>query len=81
MNWIFDRLSKKLLTLGELVRNRDLFHIWAVQNIFQPRLLEEVLVRLTEQTENVIIILDNAEKSKCLNSGSDFSILLLMKIK
>jgi len=53
---------------GELVRNRDLFHIWAVQNIFQPRLLEEVLVRLTEQTENVIVILDNAQKSKCLNS-------------
>jgi len=62
---------------GELVRNRDLFHIWAVQNIFQPRLLEEVLIRLTEQTENVIVILDNAAKSKCINS--DLSIDMSMK--
>ena len=62
---------------GELVRNRDLFHIWAVQNIFQPRLLEEVLMRLTEQTKNVIVILDNAAESKCINS--DLSLEMSMK--
>ena len=47
---------------GALIRNRDLFHIWAIRNIFQPRLLEEVLIKLTEQTENVIKILQNAEQ-------------------
>lgn len=62
---------------GELVRNRDMFHIWAIQNIFQPRLLEEVLMRLTEQTENVIVILDNAAKSKCINT--DLSLDMSMK--
>lgn len=58
---------------GALIRNRDLFHIWAIRNIFQPRLLEEVLVKLTEQTENVIEILQNAEKSKCINSELSLS--------
>ena len=52
-----------------VLRNRDLFHLWAVENIFQPKLLKDVLIKLNEQSTNVLDHIHNAAKNDCLSRG------------
>ena len=55
--------------LGIVLRNRDLFHLWAVENIFQPKLLKDVLMKLNEQSSNVLDHIHNAAANECLTRG------------
>ena len=54
---------------GMLMNNRDLFHLWATQHVFQPKLLEDTLIKINEQSRNVMEILKNAANSKCINEA------------
>jgi len=68
---------------GIVLRNRDLFHLWAVENIFQPKLLKDVLMKLNEQSSNVLDHIHNAAANDCLSRGKalDKAIKLPLMMK
>jgi hypothetical protein len=68
---------------GIVLRNRDLFHLWAVENIFQPKLLKDVLIKLNEQSSNVLGHIHNAAANECLSRGKalDKAIKLPLMMK
>ena len=48
--------------------NSDLFRLWAVQNIFETQIMDDVLGRIATQTENIKQAIKNAVASQCINS-------------
>ena len=66
---IFEKLDQKLIFSGLVLRNRDLFHLWAVENVFQPKLMKDVLMKLNEQSTNVLNHIHNAADNECLSRG------------
>jgi hypothetical protein len=69
---------------GLVLRNRDLFHLWAVENVFQPKLMKDVLIKLNEQSTNVLNHIHNAADNECLSRGKavdkKIKLPLMMKI-
>merc|ERR1719242_502522 len=52
---------------GILIENRDLFKVWAVENIIETNLLDDAIQRINTQTFNVRQSIENARQSHCIN--------------